>query len=476
MHRLVLVLALVAGCKKSKESQCDDLAKLGVTLAEEMGKSLGGKSGAGNDPEIRAKMAELKAQCMTWPDEVFECMRDNDETSPKCREAMTHVTGVTSSNVDKAPAGPPVVAHKYIGEPGWDGMRVSLASDGTLTALVKGAVVAVDAKGSELWRVEMEHEGWLLAMPNAILVGDREDHAIVALDPPSGTPSWRIAVPSVEEYGERSTEGAVRIGNRAYVAIADGRFLRVDPAACAKPPKQKGCLETAFTMAGESFDDVDMIAMGDHIVIGESNAIRRVSTKGEVTAHVHVRDGFGGFAAAEDGKLAAVMDDELVIWNLAACPGTPVGLSRKQGRMYIRGEGECEDCTAPPAGCLVARSELSDVDSMAPQPLKDGSIAVSNMDGPARVAPNGNKHWVSEVDSVGPMRELGDNVVFVSRDEDGKPARVVALSTKTGKAAWMSPLDDKSDDINSTTDTIVEVAGPWLVVGAKGNVSWIKAQ
>jgi hypothetical protein len=40
----------------------------------------------------------------------------------------------------------------------------------------------------------------------------------------------------------------------------------------------------------------------------------------------------------------------------------------------------------------------------------------------------------------------------------------------------MSPLDDKSDDINSTTDTIVEVAGPWLVVGVKGNVSWIKVQ
>jgi hypothetical protein len=49
------------------------------------------------------------------------------------------------------------------------------------------------------------------------------------------------------------------------------------------------------------------------------------------------------------------------------------------------------------------------------------------MEGQARVAPNGNKHWVSEVVAVGPMRELGDNVLFVSRDDDGKPARVVAL-------------------------------------------------
>lgn len=475
LRYLVLIVAL-AGCKKSKEQSCDELAKLGIAFADELGKQLGKKSGKsmGADPEIKQKMAEFKTQCMAWPDEVFECMRKGDEESPKCKEAMQHVTGMVSTDVAKAPQGPPVVASAQLGEPSWDGLPVSLEGDGTLFAAPKAAVVSVAATGQERWRVALEHGGWMLAMPDVILVGDRKEYAVVALDRATGEAKWRAIVPAVEEYGERGTEGAVQIGAHAYVAIADGRFLRLDPAACAKP-KQKGCVQTAFTLTDETFDNPDLRAVGDDILIGESNAIRRISTTGEVKAWIHVRDAFGGFAL--DGtKLAAVMDDELVLFDVARCPTNPVALSRKQGRMYIRGEGDCEDCTAPPAGCLLARSELSDVDSISPHYLRDGSIAVTNMDGPGRVAPNGNKHWVSEVDAVGPMREVGGNVVFVSRDDDAKPARVVALSTATGKAAWMRAIEIPSSEINSTDDPIVEVAGPWLVAGAKGTVSWIKIQ
>jgi outer membrane protein assembly factor BamB len=474
--RVLLVIVALAGCKKSKEDSCEELAKLGIAVADELGKQLGGKSGKsmGDDPEIKDKMREFKAQCMTWPDEVFECMRNGDEDSPKCKEAMQHVTGVVSADAAKAPAGPPIVASAKLGEPSWDGLPVSLSADGTLVAAPKDGVVSVDATGAQRWRVELDHGGWMLAMPDVVLVGERTEHAVVALERATGEVKWRIAVPAVEEYGERSTEGAVQIGAHVYVAIADGRFLRVDPAACAKP-KQKGCIQTAFTLTDETFDNPALRVLGNDLVIGESNAIRRISTTGEVKAWIHVRDDFGGFAL-EGEKLAAVMDEELVMFDLGQCPTTPVALSRKKGRMYIRGEGDCEDCSSPPAGCLLARSELSDVDSLAPQYLRDGSIAISNMDGPGRVAPNGNKHWVSEVDSVGPMREVGDNVVFVSRDDDGKPARVVALSTKTGKAAWMRTLSIPSSEINSTDDPIVEVAGPWLVAGAKGAVSWIKVQ
>jgi len=107
--------------------------------------------------------------------------------------------------------------------------------------------------------------------------------------------------------------------------------------------------------------------------------------------------------------------------------------------------------------------------------LRDGSVMVSNFDGPVRAAINGNKHWASEADSVGPIREAGDVVVFVSRDDDEKPARLVALDTATGKAKWMRPLDGiRSSEISSTTDPIVETVGPWIVAGAKGDVKWIK--
>lgn len=482
MRRLsfLLVVVAAAGCKKSREDTCDELAKLGIAVADELGKQLSdGKSKSlGADPEVKAKMAELKAQCMTWPEEVFECMRANDETSPKCVEAMSKVTGTVSTDVGAAPAGPPIVASATLGEPGWDGLPVVLAADGTLTAAPKEAIVAVAATGTQRWRAPIEHDGWLLALPDgAILTGDREAHALVALDRTTGEVMWRAAIPpSADEYADRTTEGAVRAGGRTFVAIADGRFLRVDPAACAKPA-QKGCLELAFALPDETFDKPDLLALGDDIVLGESNAIRRITTKGKVVAWVHVRDSLGGIAVAGGSRLAAVIDDELVLLDLARCPGAAAVLPRKRGRMYIRGEGDCDHCVAPPDGCVVARSELSDLDAQAPMVLRDGSIAASNWDGPARVAPNGNKHWLTEVDAVGPMREVGDAIVFVSRGDDDQPPRVVALATATGKATWTRPLVGiKSSEISSTTDTIVETAGPWLVAGAKGSVSWMKAR
>ena len=480
MHRFCLVLVLIAGCKKSREDSCDDLAKLGVAFADELGKQLGSGKGKslGADPEIKAKLAEFKQQCMQWPEEVFECMRKGDETSPKCKEAMTHVTGRVATDVAKAPAGPPVVARAKLGEVRWDGMPVSLVADGTLIAGPKDAIVAVDATGKERWQVAISHGNWLLVDNGIVLVGDHETQDLVALDVATGAPKWRVTVPKHADEGisDRTTEGAVRVGDRVLVPTADGRFLRVDPAACAKP-KQKGCIEQAFALAGETIDDPQLLAIGDDILIGESNAIRRLSPTGKVLAWIHVRDSFGGFAVGSDQRLAAVMDDELVLFDLPRCDQSEaIALPRKQGRMYMRGEGECESysCTAAPDGCLVARSELSDVDSHAPTILRDGSVMVSNYDGPARAAINGNKHWASEVDSIGPIREIGDTVVFVSRGDDLEPARVIALDTATGKAKWTSKLDGIVSTVSSTTDVTIATAGPWLVAGAKGDVAWIK--
>lgn len=471
------VLVFAACGKPDRKQTCDELARVAVTLADEVGKRLGGTSSASADPEIQQKLAEFRAQCMAWPEEVFECMRKNDETSPKCREAMTHVTGVVATDVAKAPPGPAIVATANLGEAGWDGIPTALASDGTLTAAPDGAIVAVAATGAERWRVELDHRRWFLALPDgAILATDRTKHELVALDPATGAERWRVAIPIAEggdEYDDRSAEGAVRAGDHTLVVLADGRFLRVDPAACAK--RKPHCLALAFALADETFDRPELAAIGDDLVIAESSGIRRFTAGGELVASIHVRDSLGGIAIAANGRLAATIDDELVVFDLARCPRSPVALPRKRGRMYIRGEGECAGCEAPPVGCLVARSELSDVDAIAPAVLRDGSLAVTNFDGPARAAATGAKLWVSEVDAVGPIREVGDHLVFVSRGEDGEPARVVALAAASGKAVWSRPLPEvPSRDISYSSDPIVETAGPWLVAGAKGRVAWMK--
>ena len=473
---LLVVVVALAGCKKSRKDECKELTDLAMAFADGMSKSLGDGKSISGDPEIKAKMKELHDQCMTWPDDVFECMRANDETSPKCVEAMSHVTGVVSTNVDKAPKGPEIVASATLGETDWDGMTTSLATDGTLTAATKTFVTAYTSNGSEKWRTPLENEGWLVDLNDgSFLVGSRE-HELVALDGETGDVRWRIAIPTgSDEYGDRKSEGAVLSGEHALVALADGRFLRVDPASCTKK-KQKGCIEQAFALTDESLYEPKLLALGggSDVVVGSSNHVRRFKD-GKLIASIYVRDDFGGFASLGGTKVTVTMDDELVLWDLAKCPATPVILPRKQGRMYMRGEGDCDDCVAPPRGCLVARSELEDVDNETPHVLRDGSIMVSNMEGPARAAVNGNKHWVSEVDAVGPMREVGDTVVFVSRGDDGQPAKLVALDTATGKAKWVRALAGvESSEISYSTDPLVETAGSWLVAGAKGRVSWIK--
>jgi outer membrane protein assembly factor BamB len=477
MRRFALLsILLIAGCKKSKEAQCDELAKMGIAIADGLGKQLGAKdSNIGADPEIKAKMAELKQQCMTWPDEVFECMRANDETSPKCREAMQHVTGVVETDSASLSDGPKIVASAKLGDVDSDGLATSLSADGTLVAATKKWITSVDATGTERWRKELDNAGWLVTLGDgSLLVGDRDAKEIVALDPKTGDPRWRAPTPDAsDEYSSASMEAAVRAGANAVVALSDGRFLRVDPAACAK--KAKDCVKVAFELADESLYSPELLAIGDDIVVGENELIRRFSPTGEVRAHIALRDTIGGMALIEGTRVAITMDDELVLWDLDRCSTSPVVLSRKRGRMYMKGEGDCADCSPPPAGCLAKRVELDDVESDQPVVMKDGSVVVTNFDGPALVGTNGVKRWNARIDTIGAIRQVGGALVFVSRDEtESKPPRVTAIDAATGKGKWKRAFTAGDSDISYRTQAFVETAGPWVVAGAKGNVVWLE--
>lgn len=483
MQRVWLVVWLVGavGCKKSKEAQCDELAQMTIVFADELAKQLGGKSkrSFGDDPELKKKLVEFKAECMKWPDEVFECMRENDETSPKCVEALSLIDGVVKTDVKKAPAGPPIVASAdlRIADDDWDGIAVELDGDGTLFAAQDAWVTAVDATGAERWRTPIENRGWMLALTDgSLLVAGTTTPELVALDRKSGALRWRVAVPIADggsDYDERRPEAATRLGNTAIVVLSDGRFLRVDPAACATK-RQKGCLQLAFTLPDETLHAPQLVERGGYLALGTTEQVRVFDEGGKLRASIHVRDTLGGIAFASPTRLAVTMDDELVLFDIERCPATPVVLPRKRGRMYMRGDGDCDDCVPPPTGCLAARSELSDVEDVAPTVLADGSLIVANFEGPARAAVNGNKHWNTELDIVGPAREIDGAIVFVSRGEDYEKAKLVALDVKTGKARWVRALDIVSRDISYTSDPIVETKGTWLVAGAKGRVSWIK--
>ena len=482
MHRLWLVVCLVGavGCKKSKQAQCDELAQMTIVIADELSKQLGGKSkkSFGSDPELEKKLVEFKAECMKWPDEVFECIRENDDTSPKCVEALAVMEGVVATDLAKAPNGPPIVASADLRIPDdeWDGLGVELDNDGTLFATNEAWVTAVDATGTERWRTPLDNQGWLLAVDGSLLVGGSSTPELVSLDRKTGAVRWRVAIPIVDdgsEYDERRPEAAARFGSKAIVVLSDGRFLRVDPAACATK-QQKGCLQVAFAIPDETLHEPQLVERGGYLALGHGERVRVFDETGTLLATIHARDTLGGLAFASPTRLAVTMDDELVLFDIERCRSKPVVLPRKQGRLYVKGDGECDDCVHPAANCVVARSELSDVESDPPVVLADGSMMVMNLDGPARAAVNGNKHWNTRVEAVGPIRKIDGAVVFVSPGRGDQKAKLVALDVQTGKARWVRALDIASRDISYVSDPLVETKGSWLVAGAKGRLSWIK--
>jgi len=481
---VVLSFAALAlgGCKsESRASTCRTLRDQTVMVADQMSKALNAPMSSSDRAEIDAKARQLEQDCLKWPPEVLACMRPGaDPDSAKCREALATASGKVHADVDHAPDGPAVVATAQLPEaPVFAGYHAQLAADGGLVTLGRDALTAYAADGAQRWRAPFESLDWMLVLDDGtVLTADRTKDDLIAVALATGAEAWRVTPPKPadDEFIESGVEGATRLGDRVVIALADARFYRIDAKACAK--RGAACLELMFTLTDETLDDPALSTIGGDLVLGESNAIRRLSPAGKTLASIHVRDSFGGVAALAGDRLAAVLDDELVILDLAACGPTKVALPRKRGRMYTRGEGECDACTAPPPGCVVARPDLGDVDAVAPVALKDGSVLVTIDEGVARIGADGAQIWKSEAPVFGHLREVGGVVVGlasgVGDDLDEAPARVVALDVATGKVAWRRALAVEAGFIVSSDDVVVEATPPWLVVGYKGAVSWLR--
>jgi outer membrane protein assembly factor BamB len=487
-----LALALAAGgCKKpSRAERCAELRRQMIAIADMIAKNMGGEVTAQERAELEAEARDTEKQCLTWPPEVLECMEPGaDPESEKCKNAAAAMSGHVASGLDEAPAGPPVARTAKIADPPvFRDYHVAVAPDGAIITLEKEAISSIAADGTPRWRAELGRVEWMLlsAAGDLVLTGDSEGEgrgALIALSAATGAEAWRATPPTpadVDPYTERQIEAATRLGDKVVLALADGRFFAADLAACAKKPDAPACLQPMFTLTDETLDDPDLIAFGDDLVLGESELIRRLSATGAPRAAIFVRDSYGGIAAAGGDRLAAVIDDELVVLDLAACGGPKaVALPRKPGRMHVRGEGDCDDCARPPTGCVVGRPELGDVDAGNPVVLRDGSIAVGVDAGLARVTRDGVKEWISEVPVVSTVLEAGEHLVGlasgVGDDLDEAPAYAVGLAPATGKVAWRTKLDTVLVSFITSGDDIVAAAGgPWIVLGYKGSIAWLK--
>jgi hypothetical protein len=474
--------AASAGCKKSRADKCRELADQTIMLAEGLSRGLGGK-GLSSDEKasLRAEASELEKQCLTWPPEVFACMEPGaNPDSPKCREAEARMNGQVPGDVDRAPDGPPVAAKASLGEaPFLGGFLARVADDGTLYARVKDGLVAVGPDGKERWRAGMEGVEWFIVDGKRVLTAG-DDDTLVALDAATGAELWRRPVPKPaepEEYEDYEAEGAVVVGGAVLVATSDARFLRLTDTCPKGEPAP--CFELAFALADEELDTPDLAVAGDDLVIGESTGLRRLTTTGKTVGSVFVRDTFGGFAVTPKGTVAASMDDELVLLDLAACGPAKVALPRKRDRDFAPDDEDtaCDTCVAPPAGCA-ARVDLKEVDAAAPRSLADGSIAVTYDEGVARVAADGTVAWKSAAPVYSGIA-AGADVIYglasgVGDDLDDAPAAAVAIDAATGALRWKRQLDVKLGFVADGDMLVTGAAGRWLVLGYKGETAWIE--
>jgi hypothetical protein len=386
--------------------------------------------------------------------------------------------GATS---DTRPA-PQIVASATLTDaPFLGGVRPQLRANGNLAVLEKNAIAAFDPTGKNLWRQPVQHQEWLLTLPDGtLLVTDTPRHELIGLDPDTGLDRFRVPVPKAsdneDDYSNRSVEGAAITPDGVLLALADARFFRMNPAAClAKAP----CLTLHMHLPNETINDPSLHPLpGGDLLLGESELFRQLSPTGQARASFHVRTSSADLTPLPPGRIAASMDDDLVLFDLAKCAGDKtIELPRKAGQLYVRGEGECEDCRPAPPGCVIARPNIGDVDATAPLLLKDGTLIVGNDEGVVRLAADGNLLWKSEVGIYGKPLELeGEIIGIASRpgEELGKSQGVVvAIDVATGKERWSRELPVQAGLIISTDATVLAVAGHWLVAGYETSVSWL---
>ncbi|MEZ4401433.1 MAG: PQQ-binding-like beta-propeller repeat protein [Kofleriaceae bacterium] len=488
--RMIVAVALVAavGCRgrgggDGRAATCERLARQSAGMIDGLGRSLGGATAA-DDPDVQAKVADLRTRCLAWPADVFACMRPGaDPGSPRCQAALATVTGVVAAGADAVPDGPPVAATATLGRaPTFGGYQAVVTDDGTLITLEAEQVAAWTAAGAPGWRVPLAHAAWMQRLTDGSLaVGVIGPDAVVALDPATGAERWRALMPAPpDDDSGASAQAAVEIGPRLLVGLADARFVWIDPRACRAGAASPGCVAPAAALPDETLDTPTLLAApgGDGVVLGEAEQVRLLTLTGATLAAIHVRDTFGGVAVTGT-RVAVTLDDELVLFDLSACAAAaPVVLPRKSGRLYLRGDGECDACVVPPRGCVVARVELDGVDAAPPRLLADGSVVVTLDDGLARVTAAGARRWVSDVAAFGPVVEVGDELIVlaatVGDDLAAAPVRVVGLDAATGKARWKRALSVTAPMVVSLDDATVAAAGGWIVAGYQAGVAWLR--
>jgi len=313
---------------------------------------------------------------------------------------------------------------------------------GGFVALSEGSVQGV-RQGKVAWSTAVRHGGWLADLGGgAVLVADRTSRKALAVDGATGRVLWKLDAPRATEDDEPASFEAAATGSEQVLLVtSDAGLYALDPARCAAEGVR--CLTRRGSLGESSLDEPGLRVAGDGtIYLVHSERLEAFAPDLRPLFALRMRDTSGEAVPSPDGKRVAVtMDDELVVLDKAACSAAkrPFVLSRKPGRVHLRGEGDCPECQAPPSGCVTARPSIGDVSVVAPAWTARG-VVVNADNRLTLVTPEGSVKWRADTSSEGDAIADGRGSVFTLSFGEDPGIRVVAVDESNGDVKWAAQV------------------------------------
>ena len=324
----------------------------------------------------------------------------------------------------------------------------SVSADAKPTALrvAEGAAVGLFegtlrgyASGAEAWTVEGAFVDAVSAADGTIVTV--LDGKLKGYAASTGEPTFDVALPKAKR--SKKTPSAVAMDADAsgvLVALADARFLSVDPAACAS--ESDGCMREIGVLRGEYLEGSASVALGEEGVryLGEEDTMRAFDLDFRTTFSLSASADIRAIVRVPGNRVALQFGQETALLDTASCRGR-AEVQLLPGR-----------ATKAPRGCVLWRYGRK-IEPAAPAAVDTASLAM-NEDGKLQVVAEGDDTWKSPLNTLGPVVH-GDGVLYtLARQNEG--LALLAVDAGKGTVAWTRPLP-----ITATADDEAAVGLQW---------------
>jgi hypothetical protein len=482
MRIAVLIAVLAVGCSGKKDARKSTAAEASkaeicAELTQQqrrVARAFAGEDADQLEAELAPAMREFETGCLTWPDEVFDCIRRRDE-GPVCQAAIDKAMGKGDA-MEKAPPGPRPAWTFRLPRPPQPDHAVALGEGGVVFAAAEATLWAIK-DGAVLWERTLEENvrGLRVDDAGALWVLWRSNR-LLRLDPATGKDQGGAEVPLVGEYPPNGKLVAWAGGpGGVWVVMADdGRFFEL----------AGGKLRPAGKLVDEELDsDAELVVAYDGTrYLIEYGTLRAFSPKLEPLWSIKGYDFWAGVSPASGRRLVATVDDEVILLAVDACRADqPLRLRRAAGERGPDDGEECADCADVPAGCVAARARRRDADHVAP--ALAGETALVAADGELRTLALTDLREQGKLPIAASGRVLvrpdGRRFVLCSEpgpedDLDWKVA--VCAFGADGAPAWRAPLGMRGKAIFSVDDLHLAWRGGFLLAGYEGEVAVLSVE